>query len=313
MNNKGSLHLLTALVITVALCGALGYLSSEAAYAAGQKVFGTPEEAAKALIEACKVNDRAALMELFGDSARDMVITSDEALEKAWRREFYDWALEAQKLEKKQDGKIVVIVGVKEWPFPIPLIKDGQGWCFDTASGRVEILNRRVGMDELKAISACRAYVKAQKQYADKDRNGDDVLEYAQKIGSSPGKKDGLYWPDEKDAELSPLGPLVAEAGDYGKARKQGDPYYGYYFRILNGQGDKAAGGAYDYLINGHMLAGFALLAYPAAYRSSGVMTFMVNSNGRVYQKDLGADTAGTAGAMEKYNPDSTWKLVEEE
>jgi hypothetical protein len=311
MNDRGRLNLVVVMMITAALCGTIVYLSSDAAYAGNQKVFGTPEEAAKVLIEACKDNDRSRLMEIFGDSAKDMIISADEALEKSWRREFYDWAMEAQKLEKK-NGTMVLIVGVKEWPFPIPLVKDAQGWHFDTASGREEIIYRRVGMDELKAISACQAYVKAQKIYADKDRNGDDVLEYAQKIGSSPGKKDGLYWPDEKGAEMSPLGPLVAEAGDYGKGRKQGDPFYGYYYKILTGQGDKAAGGAHEYIINGHMVAGFALLAWPAAYRSSGVMTFMVNSNGKVYQKDLGADTAKMAGAMERYNPDSTWKPVEE-
>jgi hypothetical protein len=313
MKDRGRLNIVVVMIITVALCGAMACHYSEAAYAAGQKVFGTPEEAAKALIEACKDNDRGRLMDIFGDGAKDMVMTADEALENAWRREFYDWALEAQKLEKKSDGKIVLIVGVKEWPFPIPLVKDAQGWHFDTAAGKEEILYRRVGMDEMKAISACRACVKAQKQYADKDRNGDDVLEYAQKLGSSAGKMDGLYWPDEKGAEMSPLGPLMAEAGDYGKARKQGDPYYGYYFRILTGQGDKAPGGAYEYIIHGHMVAGFAILAYPAAYRSSGVMTFMVNSNGKVYQKDLGTDTANVAGAMERYNPDPTWKIVEEE
>jgi len=215
-------------------------------------------------------------------------------------------------IEKSGVNKMTLTVGKKQWPFPIPIVKDAQGWRFDTDAGRDEIINRRIGRNELNAIAVCRSYVEAQRQYAGRDRNGTGILEYARKFTSSPGKKDGLYWPSDVSQEMSPFGPLIAPSSDYQAARKKGSPYYGYYFRILERQGPQVPGGAFNYMINGHMLAGFALVAFPADYGTSGVMTLVVNQWGQVYQKDLGVDTARVAGAMTEYNPDRSWAIVKD-
>jgi len=204
-------------------------------------------------------------------------------------------------------------LGVDGWPFPIPLVKrDGQ-WLFDTAAGKAEILRRRIGMDELGAIAVCHAYVEAQREYASQDRLGDGVLAYAQFLRSTPGTHNGLFWPANPGEELSPLGPLVAQARVEGYHRsakmmnEQQAPYHGYYFKILTRQGKHAPGGKYNYIINGRMIAGFALVAWPAEWGNTGVMTFIVNQQGKVYQKDLGPKTAKIAKSMTAYDPDDTW------
>ncbi|HWX20532.1 MAG TPA: DUF2950 domain-containing protein, partial [Candidatus Binatia bacterium] len=206
--------------------------------------------------------------------------------------------------------------GADAWPFPIPLAKaDGQ-WRFDTEAGRQEVLNRRVGGNELGALSVCRAYLEAQREYAAKDRDGDEVLEYAQRLRSTPGKHDGLYWPLRAGDEQSPLGPLIAAARVEGYRRQarimtdEPSPYHGYYFKILTKQGKHAPGGKYDYIINGHMIGGFALAAWPAEWGNSGVMSFIVNQQGKIYEKNLGPKTAMLAKAMTRYEPDRTWSLV---
>lgn len=279
-----------------------------------QMVFQTPDDAVKALIDACKNNDKKALISIFGSKYKDFIGTSDEALDKENRLKFYTMAEEKKLLEKSGEGTMTLTVGCSNWTFPIPLIKDKNGWRYDSEAGKDEIINRRVGEDELQAITACQAYVAGQREYFTIDRNGDKVQEYARQLMSSPGKKDGLYWPVDQDSgeELSPLGPLMAQSQQNMKERKKGDPYYGYYYRILTRQGSNVPGGAHDYMINGYMIAGYALIAWPAKYGSSGVMTFMVNQQGEIYEKDLGPNTSDIASSISIYNPDSSWKSVRE-
>jgi hypothetical protein len=210
---------------------------------------------------------------------------------------------------------MILIVGKQDWPFPIPLVKKSNTWVFDTEKGKDEILNRRIGDNELYTIQTCLAIVDAQREYAIKDRNRDALLEYAQKFISDPGKRNGLYWEAKQGEPQSPLGPIVSQArsqGYQGKPSGTPTPYHGYYYRILTAQGKDAAGGAYSYLVKGKMIGGFALVAYPAEYGNSGVMTFIVNHDGKVFQKNLGANTAAIARGMKEYNPDSSWTAVKE-
>jgi hypothetical protein len=213
---------------------------------------------------------------------------------------------------------MVLEVGPVLWPFPVPLLRTSLGWQFDIAEGREEILNRRIGRNELNVLRIMRAFVQAQREYANQDRDGDEVLEYAQKLGSSPGMTDGLYWSPTLNGELSPFGPLVAyaQAQGYsrstGKAAGQAQPFHGYFFKILSGQGKHAPGGRYDYVINGNMIGGFAMVAWPAQYSESGIMTFVVNHQGRVYQRDLGDKTGRVAQSIHRYDPDKSWGLSRE-
>ena len=215
----------------------------------------------------------------------------------------------------QEGAKMVLVIGEKDWPFPIPLVKKADQWFFDTKAGREEILNRRIGENELSTVQTLLAIVDAQREYAMNDRDNDGLLEYAEKFKSDPGKKNGLYWETKAGEEPSPLGELVADARAEGYTRagtKQDPvPFHGYYFRMLKKQGTHAPGGAFDYVVKNNMIGGFAVVAYPAVYGSSGVMTFMVNHEGLVYQKDLGKNTAKTAKAMTSFDPDKTWKKVE--
>ncbi|MEN6624278.1 MAG: DUF2950 domain-containing protein, partial [Smithella sp.] len=226
------------------------------------------------------------------------------------------WFLSAYKtknfLEKINNNRVILYVGNDNWPFPFPLIKKGNAWSFDSEEGREELLNRRIGRNELRVMETMEAYVAAQREYAGKDRTGNGIHAYAQKLMSTSGKKDGLYWQAKEGEEESPLGPLVAMAareGYTGKTKKQA-PFHGYYFKILTGQGKHAPGGAYDYIIKGNMILGFGLLAYPAKYGYSGIMTFIVNQQGAVYQKDLGKKTTKVAAGIQKYDPDETWQKI---
>lgn len=279
-----------------------------------QKTFKDADEAAEALIAACKNNDSKMLMDLFGHNYNQIVEPTDPAMAKLHREAFYNLAKEKKQLEVLKDNSVTLVVGNLEYPFPIPIIKDKGGWRFDTPSGVEEITNRRIGENELIVIAVCREYVKAQREYLEKDRDNDQVLEYAQKFASEEGKKDGLYWDINKDAsgEPSPFGPLVAKASMYLTARKdeQGTPFFGYYFKIITKQGENAPGGKYDYVINGNMIGGCALAAYPAKYGFSGIMTFIVNQQGVVYQKDLGEKTNDIVKKMDEYDPDKTWSVV---
>ena len=209
---------------------------------------------------------------------------------------------------------MVLQTGKDEWPFPIPLVKENDRWRFDTSAGKEEIINRRIGRNELDVIQVCLAIVDAEREYYQRDPDGDKLLQYAQKFISTKGKRDGLYWETKPDEQPSPLGPLVAQARGEGYKGAAGKPipYHGYYYKILTGQGKDAPGGAYDYLVKGKMMGGFGMVAYPAQYGSSGIMTFIVNHDGVVYQKDLGANTASVAQSMTKFNPDKTWTAVKQ-
>jgi hypothetical protein len=304
------------IVIMTACAGILcAFATNGPACAQGQqKVFATPDEAARAVIEACRTNNEQKLIEIFGAENKDLLITKDRAFDAYSRKKMYGLASEKLVKEHKGKDKIVLVIGKIDFPFPFPLVKEGTGWHFDGAAGREEIINRRVGRNELNAIALCRLYVEAQREYAKKDRSKDDIIQFAQRFGSSPGKKDGLYWPTNptKNEEMSPIGPALAQSREYASDRKEGEPFYGYYFRILTKQGEQAPGGAYDYIINGHMVAGFAMIAYPSDYGISGVTTFIVNQRGKVFQKDLGNDTIKVAEGITDYNPDKTWKVVQE-
>lgn len=279
------------------------------------KTFPTPEDAVAALTAAVNAKDKDTLHDIFGPAAAD--IENPDQAQAAGELEHFAAALNAtNQVVHDSDTRCTLVVGAKSWPFPIPLVKarDG-GWFFDTEAGKQEILNRRIGRNELATLQTVRAYVAAQREYASRDRIGNEVLQYAQKIISSPGLKDGLYWPTNLDGEISPLGPQAAEAeaAGYGKtgqgAEGAPEPFHGYYFKILTRQGKHAPGGKYDYVINGNMIGGFALVAWPAEYGNTGIMTFIVNQQGRVYQKDLGLKTGKLAPAMDVYEPDSTWQL----
>jgi hypothetical protein len=281
------------------------------AAASAQQSFKGADEAMNALASAAKSGDQKAVLTILGKDAADLVSSGDPVDDQAARQRFLAAYDEKHAIEMDGNDKAIMIVGKDDFPFPIPIARKGDGWRFDTAAGREEILDRRIGRNELDAIQACLAYTDAQNDYADKD-HGAGAGVYAQRIVSQPGKKDGLYWPTAQGEEESPLGELVAEATTQGY--KVGDgraPFHGYYFKVLTRQGAKAPGGELDYVVHGKMIGGFALVAYPAEYRNSGVMTFLVNHTGAVYQKDLGPDTAQIAGRMTAYEPDPSWQKVD--
>ena len=280
---------------------------------AKQKVFGTPEEAVKELIAAVKSHDAKSLAAILGPGSRDIVQSGDAVADKAGRERFVKAYEEANKLEKTGDAKVVLSLGKDGWPFPVPVVKDAAGWRFDAKAGKEEVLNRRIGRNELAVVQVLQAYVDAQREYYLRNPQRDKLLSYAQRIASTQGKRDGLFFPTKADEKPSPLGPLVdsARAAGYKKG-EAGKPvaYYGYHYRILKGQGPDAKGGAYDYVAQGRMIGGFALIAWPATYDNSGVMTFIVNHEGVVYEKDLGPDTASAVQKITKFNPDKTWKKL---
>ncbi len=282
-----------------------------------QKSFQSPEEASKALFDAAKAGDTKDMLAIFGPAGKEVISSGDEVTNKAERERFVKAYEAMNKLEKETDKKVTLVVGKDDWPFPVPIVKKGETWVFDTMAGKEELLNRRIGRNELNTIQTCLAIVDAEREYAMKDRDNDKLREYAQKFRSTPGKKDGLYWEAKEGEEQSPLGDLAAKAVKEGYTPKKPDqgpqPYHGYYFRILKAQGKNAPDGAYDYVINGKMIGGFALVAYPAEYGASGIMTFIVNQDGVVYEKNLGKETGKKASEMTKFDPDKTWKKVEQQ
>jgi hypothetical protein len=304
-----------ARLVAVALILAIVLLSAVDGVAATQPAgFATPEEAVKAFSAAMKSNDESELLSIFGTSGKELISSGDPFRDQQ-RREMFVGDYERKNSLKQEGARMVLIIGEKDWPFPVPLVKKGDRWVFDTQAGKEEILNRRIGENELSTVQTLLAIVDAQREYAMKDRDGDGIREYAEKFGSDPGRKNGLYWPTQTGEEPSPLGELVADARAEGYRKsgsKQGPiPFHGYYFRILAKQGKHAAGGAFDYIVKKNMIGGFAVVAYPATYGSSGVMTFLVNHDGVVYEKDLGKDTAKTAKSMVAFDPDKTWKRTE--
>jgi hypothetical protein len=301
------------LLATIASALTAGVLPMSAAVIAAetaQKHFPTPEAAVDALIAGLAAETPDSLLDIFGREYEDRLIGSDEAASRANRKRAHDAATEMHRLREDAEDRRTLIIGPEAWPVPFPIVKAADGWHFDTAAGIEELVNRRIGENELNAIAVARAYLLAQKQYASADRDGDEVLEYAQQLGSTEGKRDGLYWEVEagSDEEESPFGPLVADARDYLEGREPGDPYKGYYFKIISRQGANVPGGRYDYIINGNMIAGFALLAYPADYGVSGIMSVLISHHGKLYEKDLGEDTFLIGVAMETYNPDDSWE-----
>jgi hypothetical protein len=281
-----------------------------------QKRFKSPEDAFKALIEAARNNDTAGLLAIFGPQGKDIISSGDPVADRRARERFVKRAADGVKFSKLDDKTMLPLIGKDECSFPIPIVKSDQGWVFSTEEGRQEIINRRIGRNELNTIQVTLAYVDAQRQYASKPRDADGVLQYAQHFMSRNGKKDGLYWEAAPGEELSPLGPLFARATEEGYAFKKKEkptPYYGYYFKILKSQGSNAPGGEREYIADGKMTSGFGLVVYPAQYGVSGIMTFIVNQLGIVYQKDLGPKTEDLAKAVTKYDPDKTWKRVEQE
>jgi hypothetical protein len=264
------------------------------------------------LMGAPKAGDRPALIRVLGPGSTEVVSSGDEVADANARKRVVEAYDTKHQVVMEGADKAVLIIGNEDWPFPIPLVRKGGTWRFDTEAGRDEILFRRIGRNELNAIQAILAYVDAQQEYAEKGIGGNGV--YAQRIVSQPGKKDGLYWPTQSGEDESPLGELAAAASAAGyRASQQRQPYHGYYFKILTRQGPNAPGGAIDYVVKGKMMGGFALVAYPAEYQNSGVMTFLVNHQGVVYEKDLGPNTAGIASGMTAYNPDGTWQRVAED
>jgi hypothetical protein len=295
-------------------------LAAQKEAASNQTRFATPEEAVEALAHAAQAKDQTALAAIFGPD-RAKLLTGDPVEDNNALERFGANLEKLHKLERVSDTKFTILVGTDHWPSPIPIVKDGDQWRFDTAAGLEEILNRHIGEDELSAILTCRAYVLAQWEYYTQatGTSQDGLAVYAQKFVSTPGRRDGLYWETPTGAQPSPLGSLVAQARaegyPAGQARPAGtakSPYHGYYFKILKRQGAHAPGGKFSYVINGNMIAGYALIAYPDKWDRSGIMTFIVNQQGRVYQKNLGPKTAQVAATIVEYDPDPTWKLVTE-
>ncbi|HWR89809.1 MAG TPA: DUF2950 domain-containing protein [Dissulfurispiraceae bacterium] len=284
---------------------------------ASQQYFASPEDALKALIQAVKSNDTAELDQIFGP-ARKELLSDDEVQHAARLKAFSKYVAEKTDLVKENDSTVILHIGNENWPFPIPIVRKDDQWFFDTVAGKEEILNRRIGENELTAILVCRTYVKAQREYALKDWENNGVLAYARQFRSDPDRKNGLFWRTKDGEEMSPFGELVAQACKEGYKKKKAafreepTPFHGYYFRILTKQGKNAPGGKYSYVINGNMVAGFALVAFPSNWGKSGVMTFIVNQQGKVYQKNLGPETSRIAQEMTSYDPDGTWTLVKD-
>jgi hypothetical protein len=316
-----------ASLLTVALLAGAGGVLSADLHAAEQKeapqkpvvaqrLFASPEEAVKALQAATAAKDKAALDEIFGPEFHNL-LTGDEVQDANDAQKFATAMAQGCTPVKEGEDKITLEVGTNNWPMPIPLVKaDGQ-WHFDTAAGKEEIINRHIGKDELHAIGVCRAYVAAQRQYASLNPAADGKPKYALRFKSTPGKKDGLYWPAAENEPASPFGPLVAEAhaaAGYVKTKGTGPhPFHGYYFKILTRQGKAAPGGKMDYMSHDNLTGGFALVAYPEHWDQSGIMTFIVNQDGKVFQRNFGEKTSRMAGAMKEYNPASEWTLVQDE
>ena len=281
----------------------------------GQKQFDTAKQAADALIQVATNLDVAAAKEILGADGEDIVSSEDPVMDKKRASAFADKAKEKMSVEtdKKNPNEAILVVGNDNFPLPIPIVKQNGKWFFDTKIGREEILNRRVGENELNAIEICRGFVDAQHEYAMDKHDGSKVNQYAQNVLSDPGKHNGLAWQDSDGTWGGPVGEEVAKALQEGYKVERGTPYHGYFYKVLKGQGPDAPGGEIDFMVGGAMIGGFALAAAPAEYRVTGVMTFMVGPDGVVYQKDLGPDTLKTFQSMDKYNPDKTWQVTEDD
>jgi hypothetical protein len=286
-----------------------------AAQADRYRRFAAPEDAVRALIDAAKGGNVEELRSIFGPDGDELIASGDPATARANREVFTVAVAEQWRLADDGPARRTLVIGNEEWPFPVPLVKESQGWRFDTAAGKEEVVARRIGRNELAAIETCRAYVTAQQRYAQQGHDGKAAGVYAQKFQSDSGKENGLYWPAGHGQRRSPLGDLVAQAAEEGRALGAGGaqpaPFHGYFFKILTAQGPAAPRGAKNYIVNGDMSGGFALVAWPAQYNATGVMTFVVNGDGVVREQDLGPGTDASARAMTTYNPDTSWRPVE--
>ena len=302
-------------LIAGALAGAVlfvaAHVTTGAQAGSRPRAFATPDEAVKALLVAAKAANLDQLLAIFGPDGQELASTSDPTTARTNLKVFAVAAKEQIKLEADGPNRRILVIGGEEWPFPVPLVKEKDGWRFDTAAGKEEILARRIGRNELAVIDTCRAYVSAQKRYAADGHDGKPAGAYAMTFASDPGKQNGLYWPAVQGQKLSPLGEMVAQAAEEKRANAGGrSPFQGYYFKILTAQGAAATGGAKSYIVNGAMSGGFALVAWPAEYGATGVMTFLVGTDGVVLEKDLGPDTNAVAEKIAAFNPDQGWVRV---
>ena len=286
-----------------------------------QSSYASPEAAAKALYDAVKADDLKGIHAVLGPGSGPVIYSGDPVADNALRDDLISSWDRSMKVEKQGDTKALLLIGANDTPFPFPLVRDGTAWKFDTKAGAEEAINRRIGQNELSAMKVCLAFVDAQREYAEIDRDGNGLIEYAQKLVSSPGKRDGLYWPSKAGEPLSPLGPFAVQAraegygakgGKSAKAQPSGSgAYHGYRAKLLTAQGKDAEGGAYPYVVNGKMIGGFGVVLYPARYGVSGVMSFICNHRGVVYEKDLGPATQQVATSMTTFNPDASWKKAD--
>lgn len=297
---------LVAIVLALLLACMIGKTS--AADSSDQQVFTSPNDAVTALVGAARNDDLKALQSILGSDAQEILSSGDEAADNKARDEFVAKYDQMHRLAFDLQDRVILYIGADNWPLPLPIVQQSDGWVFDTASGKQELLYRRIGRNELFTIDILQALFYAQNEYASESRDG-GVKQFAQRIQSRTGKRDGLYWPVGKDEPQSPIGPLIASATaeGYQTGSTSPVPFHGYYYRILTQQGKNAPGGAKNYIVNGAMTGGFAFLAYPASYRASGVMTFMINRDGVLVEKDIGPDTVKLASAITEYNPDKTW------
>lgn len=301
------LPILVLLILAVLLTSR----TSAAQAISGQKTFSSPSEAVKNLMDAARSGDPAQLVPIIGPQAGALIASGDLGAAKQVLANFVKAYNEKHAISSEAQGFEFLQVGKGDWPFPFPIVRDGETWYFDIDRGNEEILDRRVGRNELGAIAVCEGFVQSQKDYAAKGHDGNSHGIYAQQFHSDPGKQNGLYWPVSKGQPESPMGPLVASAAlENSSQQSAGDPapYYGYFYKILTAQGPDAPGGEKSYIVDGKLTGGFALIAYPAKYASSGVMTFIVNQDGIVYQQDLGEQTTDLASKITTYNPDSSWQ-----
>ena len=308
---------LRSIALVTAFLGLVGaLLGSEVLAGADQRTFASPMEAAQAFANALSDGDAQSAQSILGPQGEKLLHSGDAVADRKAVKRFLAAYAKQHRLDQLGEETAILHVGPEDWPFPIPIVRRNGAWLFDTAAGADEILNRRIGRNELNAIQVCLAVVDAQREYASTDHDGSGVRAFARRFVSSPEKKDGLYWPNGGAGPPSPLGPFVARAAEEGyptpASGANRTPYHGYYYRMLTGQGPGAPGGAYDYLVDGRMVGGFALLAYPARYKVSGIMSFIVNHDGTVYEKDLGPDTSELAKSTTTFDPDESWRAVRE-
>lgn len=280
-------------------------LAQDVAAVIPPKLFETPVDASDAFIAAAKTGEQKAILEIFGDKHKDLIGTSDPERDQELRAKVAAMAVERRRFRENDENSVTMVIGAEAWPFPVPIVKTEKGWHFDAETGIGEIIKRRIGENELSAIDSMQGFLAAQREYASIPRDGGNVRQFARQFQSTPGKMDGLYWPAdiEKGEAQSPAGPEIKDPSS---------SHAGYHFKILTSQGDAAPAGKYDYIINGHFIGGFAMIAWPAEYGKTGIMSFIVNHDGDVYESDLGAETSATASAVTEFNPDDAWEKVEE-